>query len=73
MSQEYRFSVYGRRVAILRTPAGWDAFSLGDDGKRRPLGIVVPDFIPADELCEYLADIYHEMAQPGNGDVVPLP
>ena len=46
MSEESRFNVYGRRVAIVRTRTGWEAFALGSDGKRGPLGIVVPDFIP---------------------------
>ncbi|MDB5872098.1 MAG: hypothetical protein JWQ07_1540 [Ramlibacter sp.] len=73
MSQEFRFSVYGRPVAVVRTPDGWDAFSISSDGKRGPLGIVVPDFLTADELREYLADIFHESAQPGNGDVIQLP
>ena len=73
MDRTYRFIVYGRHVAVVRTSTGWDAFSLGNDGKRGPLGIVVPDFIQPDELREYLADILHESAHPGNGDVVELP
>ena len=73
MSEEYRFNVFGRLVAIVRVPGGWHALALGADGKRAPLGVVVPDFVPADELREYLFDIFHESATPTNGDVVALP
>lgn len=69
---EYRFSVYGKPVAVVRTATGWDAFALGPDGKRRLLEIVVPDFIAAEELREFLADMFHEHAMAGNGDVVQL-
>ena len=72
-SEEYRFNVFGRRVAIVRSGTGWNAYSLGNDGKRGPLGIEVPEFITAEELREYLADIFHESARPGYGDVVELP
>lgn len=70
--QEIRFNVFGRLVAVTRTDTGWNAFALGSEGKRSPLGIVVPDFVAEDELAQYLHDIYHELAQPGNGDVVRL-
>ena len=72
MQQEFRFNVFGTLVSVVRTPTGWDAFAISSDGKRGPLGIVVPDFITAEELREYLADIFHEKAAPGNGDVVQL-
>jgi hypothetical protein len=45
---------------------------ISSDGKRGPLGIVVPNFITADELREHLADIYHGAATPGIGDMVQL-
>ncbi|MCJ0762963.1 DUF7661 family protein [Variovorax terrae] len=72
MQEEFRFNVFGRLVAVVRTPTGWNAFAVGADGKRGPLGIVVPDFVAEDELGQYLFDIFHESATPGNGDVVPV-
>jgi len=31
------------------------------------------NFLVSDELCQYLADLFHESATPSNGDVYPLP
>ncbi|MBS0448997.1 MAG: hypothetical protein JSR59_23995 [Proteobacteria bacterium] len=70
--RERRFSVYGRPVAIAGSPGAWTAFELGADGKRSAAGFVVPDFLEEDELCTYLADLFHESATPSNGDVVQL-
>lgn len=69
---EHVFDVFGNRVAIRATPAGWEAFDLGDDGKRRPAGFVVPDFVTADELAQFLADLFHESAKPWNDRVTRL-
>ena len=69
---EHRFDVFGTRVAIRAVPAGWEAFALGDDGKRRPAGFVVPAFVAADELQQYLADLFHESAKPWNDRVTPI-
>lgn len=66
---ELCFSVYTRLIAIVRQDAGWAAFVLGADGKRRAADFVIPDFVTEDELCEYLADLFHEVATPTNGDV----
>ena len=70
---EHRFDVFGTRVAIRATPAGWEAFDLGNDGKRRRAGFVVPDFVTADELAQFLADLFHESAKPWNDRVTRLP
>ena len=69
---EYRFDVFGHRVAIRAVPDGWQAFSLGDDGKRRPAGFVVPAFIAASELRQYLADLFHESAKRSDDQVTPI-
>jgi hypothetical protein len=69
---EHRFDVFGRRVAIRATASGWEAFTLGDDGKRGPGGFAVPDFIGADELAQYLADLFHESAKPWNDRVTRI-
>jgi hypothetical protein len=70
---EHRFDVFGRRVAVRADEAGgWRAFWLGDDGKRRPADFVVPDFIAAADLGQFLADLFHESARPGRDRVEPL-
>jgi hypothetical protein len=70
--REHRFLVYGVAIAVVERPGGWSTFVLGPDGKRRPAGIVVPGFIEADELAQYLADLLHELARPGNTTVKRL-
>jgi hypothetical protein len=35
----------------------------------RVLRFVVPDFLGEDEIEQYLFDLFHESAIPGNGDV----
>jgi hypothetical protein len=72
LTQEYRFKVFGRLVAIVESDDGWQAFDLGNEGKRRPAGWVVPDFIPAESLGQYLHDLFHENATPTNGGVVRI-
>ncbi len=69
---EFHFAVYGQRVAIVGEHGAWTAFLLGADGKRRPAGFIVPDFLAEDELCQYLADLFHESATPANGDVTRI-
>ena len=69
---ELRFNVFGRIFAIAGEPGrGWSAFALAD-GKRVPAGFIVPAFLLEDELCQYLADLFHESATPTNGDVIRL-
>ncbi|MES2102996.1 MAG: hypothetical protein V4634_03195 [Pseudomonadota bacterium] len=69
---EYRFNVFGRPVAIVASSDGWDAFALGPDGKRRPAEFVVPSFIAADELGQYLGDLFHECATPLSNEVTRI-
>ena len=61
-----RFTVFGTLVGICREGSGWQAFYLGNEGKRRRADFVVPDDVAEDELCEYLADLFHENATPRN-------
>jgi hypothetical protein len=38
-----KFNVFGRRVLVVSSEDGWQAFYLGTEGKRRPaIDIVVP-------------------------------
>ena len=58
--------VFGKRLLVERTAAGWQAYLPGDDGKRRPApGVIIPSFVVTDdELLRYLADLWHESARP---------
>lgn len=69
---EHRFNVFGRLVAIVGRPGSWTAYALGSDGKRGPAGFIVPNFLAEDELCQYLADLFHESASRSNGDVFQI-
>ena len=69
---ELRFNVFGRIIAIVRTHGAWTPYYLGTDGKRGPAGFIVPDFLAEDELCQYLADLFHESANRTNGDVYQI-
>jgi ribosomal protein S18 acetylase RimI-like enzyme len=65
----HRFDVFGRIVLLRREAGLWRADEVGADGKRSPAGFVVPDFVAEDELEQFLFDLFHERATPGNGDV----
>ena len=68
----YRFNVFGRIIAVRREGALWQAYVTGSDGKRCAADFVIPDFIEAHELAQYLADLFHESATPANPDVTKL-
>lgn len=64
-----RFSVFGRIFSFRRNGSEWQVHAVGADGKRAPAAFVVPDFVEEEELEQYLFDLFHENATPGNGDV----
>jgi hypothetical protein len=66
---EFRFNVFGRLFAIVGYPGAWTPYSLSPDGKRGSTGFIVPNFLLEEDLCQYLADLFHESATPTNGDV----
>ncbi len=63
---ESRFNIFGELIAVSGSPGAWKAYHLGPDGKRRPADFIVPNDIAEDDLCEYLADLFHENATPRN-------
>ena len=69
---ELRFNVFGRLIAISGTQGTRSAFVLGAEGKRRLADFIIPDFLAEEDLCQYLADLFHESATPSNGDVYQL-
>jgi hypothetical protein len=70
--KEFRFKIFGSLIAITGSDGAWRAFYLGAEGKRRPADFVVPSDVAEHELCEYLADLFHEDATPRNCDAVQL-
>jgi hypothetical protein len=69
---EFRFNVFGTRIAIMETKTGWTPYFLGPDGKRRQADFVVPSFIEENDLAQYLGDLFHESATPANNKVTRI-
>ena len=68
-----RFDVFGRRVLVVRSNNRWQAYYLGDEGKRRPAAdIIIPANTAEEELTRYLADLCHEWATGRHPDVRKL-
>ena len=65
-----KFDVFGKDVLIVEKDGGWDAFYLGNEGKRRAAKeITVPASISETELIQYLDDLCHEWATDRNNSV----
>ena len=62
--KELRFDVFGKVIAVNATLNGWRAFILGADGKRRAADFPIPSTLTADEMTDYLDDLFHEFATP---------
>lgn len=67
--REIHFNVFGQLIAVVGTSGNWSAFILGSDGKRKLADFIVPNFLAEEELCQYLADHFHESATPSNNGV----
>jgi hypothetical protein len=63
---------FGTLIAVIGSSGAWRAFHLGAEGKRRPADFIVPDDIKENELCEYLADLLHELATPRNSTAAQI-
>lgn len=64
------FDVFGRRIVVERTAAGWSAFHPYEDGKRREVrGLVVPAHLAEEQIARSLADLFHESSSPEHPDV----
>ena len=70
--KELRFNIFGALIAVTGAPGAWRAFLLGTEGKRRAADFVVPDDVAEHELCEYLADLFHEHATPRTNSPVQI-
>jgi hypothetical protein len=70
--KELRFDIFGAHILVTGAPGAWRAFYFGSEGKRRPADFVIPGDVPEPELCEYLADLFHENATPRNSTATQL-
>lgn len=68
-----RFNIFGTLIGVSATPEGWQAIYLGNEGKRRPADFIVPHDLAEGDICEYLADLFHEQATPRNSEARRLP
>ena len=61
-----KFDVYGRfRIEVVRKEDRWVAYRL-EPGKRIKLPeLALPSSLKEAEIAEFLDDLYHEMARPG--------
>ncbi len=67
IAKTMKFSVYGRKLEILRSGEKWKVFLLGSEGRKRVADdIVIPSHLKEDEVKRYLEDLLHEWATPHN-------
>ena len=67
------FDVYGRLVQVERVKGCWQAYYLGNEGKKRlARDIEIPSDIHEDKLIKYLDDLCHEWATPSRPSVKRL-
>jgi hypothetical protein len=61
-----KFDVYGRfQFEVLRENEAWVAYRLGFGMRERDNDVVFPPSLEASELAEYIDDLFHELARPG--------
>lgn len=70
---EHRFAIFGHHIAVTGAPGAWRAFYFGAEGKRRPADFIIPGDVAEQDLCEYLADLFHEDATPRNSTAARMP
>jgi hypothetical protein len=69
MAARLQFDVFGTRMLVERDAAGWRVWKLGNEGKRWPLHIAVPECLEESEIGQYLDDLFHEAATPAHPGV----
>ena len=65
-----RFNVYGKIIEVLKRQNKYQAYYLGQEGKKRfAHDIVIPADMHESGITGYLADLCHEWATPQNNSV----
>ena len=67
-----KLQVFGRIVIVEKNADDWRVYYPGTDGKRRLADFIIPNEVKDSELEQYLADLFHENARPGNDEVVRM-
>ncbi|MBB4844655.1 hypothetical protein HNP55_003199 [Paucibacter oligotrophus] len=62
-SGSYRFQLGVQQVLVQRVGSRWQAVLQGQDGQQQPADFSIPDFIAADELGPFLAELLMERAK----------
>ena len=65
-----RFNVFGRLFDIERSGEQWQVLHVGNDGKRAPAGFVIPEFVAAADLDQFLFDLFHEQVAYKKGGLI---
>ena len=69
---DMKINIFGTLIAVTGTPGACQAYYLGAEGKRRPADFIVPGDVAEHDLCEYLADLFHEDATPRNNTATEI-
>ena len=71
MKKQIRIDVYGKRILVSKSDEGWQVCYVGAEGKRRPAyDINIPPSLSENDLIEYISDLCHEWATPGNSSPI---
>lgn len=62
-----RFNIFGRfQLDVEREGEAWVAYRVAGEGRRPEREIGIPSHLEGGEVEEFLADIFHELAEPGD-------
>jgi hypothetical protein len=66
-----KFDVYGRfQLEVLREEEAWAAYRLALGTRERDTNVVIPASLKPEELAEFIDDLFHELARPGQSVVL---
>lgn len=61
-----KYDVYGRKIEVIKSGEQWKVYILGPEGKKRIAeDIFIPSIIKKEHIEDYLEDLLHEWATPG--------
>lgn len=65
-----KFNAYGNKIEVVKSSDNWVIFYLGNEGKKRTAhDILIPPEVKEEEIKNYLEDLLHEWARPGNNTI----
>jgi hypothetical protein len=67
------YSVFGKKIEIVKEGGQWKVFIPGPEGKKRiSPDIIIPSGVQEEDLGKYLEDLLHEWSTPENPQVTKL-